>query len=273
MPLYQTKAKRTALEDPLAEHAAHSSKANELSAADGSLSMPAGKQAALQLQRTLGNRATAQWLQRSAKPAADSASGMAIQRTVAIGDTVYDSGNMRTLLDLIGQEMSKSYPTAKAKRGPLQLIRSGGLYNFHTIHEVIDYMIADEEPALQPQQQERPAMTKSYGAEHGDLHFGGKPIAKKAKWTLEKGDALTLMEAEIDKHMDRLINESDTEGWTSWYIGGDAGDMIGNSVAGVVSTFCIQAQVNLQENTISYHGYPDQRLLKVGAGRSKSTIS
>lgn len=115
-------------------------------------------------------------------------------------------------------------------------------------------------------------MTLEYGQSHGDYHFTGKVTKKKAQWTIDKSEALEIMEAEIIKHLETLLEGSSDNGWTPWYIGRDTGEVIGKTVKGKETKFCIQLQVNKELGTISYHGYPDQRLLKEGVGKSKSTI-
>jgi hypothetical protein len=55
---------------------------------------------------------------------------------------------------------------------------------------------------------------------------------------------------------------------------GDIGRDIKGGVEGGIRTkiFTIQSHVNLLENQIDYHGFPDERLRVTGAGKTKSTI-
>jgi len=196
-----------------------------------------------------------------------------IQRRVKIaGDNYlgnyageYTSNNMVTLLNGIGKVIDKYYPGEKVKRGPLDLIKAKGLYTFENIGEIITYMTTAEGSAPM-------VMTKAFDDGHGDLHFNHAVTPQKAQWSISKSAAKVLMEAEIDKHIDVLLAGSPDEGWGSWYIGGEANDNIGDTVAGAVKMFCMQVSVSKEGNTISYHGYPDQRLLKTGVGKTKKKL-
>jgi hypothetical protein len=182
---------------------------------------------------------------------------------------LYHSSNMVPLLDGIGQVISQYFPGSmvNGRRGPLAYIHEKGEYVIETIADLVRYMIGDSD--------EGPVMefAKQYGAAHGDYHFTGKVSKKKAQWTIEKAEALQLMEDEIDKYIGHLYIHSPKEGWKSWYIGGQASHTIGESVAGSESRFTIQLQVSRELNLISYHGYPDQRLKKTGVGATKSSIT
>jgi hypothetical protein len=179
---------------------------------------------------------------------------------------VYTQANMVTLLDAIGRVMDTHYSYDKVKRGPRHFVLNKGTYRVGNITEIIDYMISADGPELPM------VMTKEYGADHGDYHFTGQVTKKKAQWTIAKEAALALMEAEIDRHLPALLAGTPDEGWQMWYISGDAGRNIGDTVAGSVSAFTIQLQVSKEFNKISYHGYPDQRVLASGVGKTKSSI-
>ena len=201
------------------------------------------------------------------------AAGEAIQRRIAITNDnymgnyagEYTTANMVTLLNGIGAVMTRYFPGDKVKRGPLGLIRVQGLYTFANIGELIQYMLVQDGAAPMN-------MNLVFGDGHGDLHFNHAVTAQKAQWSISKQAAKTLMEAEINKHLTVLLAGSADAGWTPWYIGGQADDEIGDTVAGAVRMFTIQLQVSKEGNTISYHGYPDQRLLRTGVGRSKKSL-
>lgn len=113
-----------------------------------------------------------------------------------------------------------------------------------------------------------------YGAEHGDLHFGGNPTPKKSKWSLEKEASLTLMEDEINKYLEVLgkhsgSNEND-KGWSPFYITAQHESSCGayfvpknerkQNNFPTTDHFTIQLQVNYKQNSISYHGFPDEKI-------------
>lgn len=177
----------------------------------------------------------------------------------------YTPENMVPLLNGIGKVITKFFGGEPVKRGPLALIRAPGVYTFETIADLVTYMTtAEGAPPM--------IMTKEFGAGHGDLHFNHAVTAQKAQWSISKQAAITLMEAELDKHMAVLLAGTPEVGWKSWYIGAQADNDIGDTVAGSVSMFCMQVQVSKETNTISYHGYPDQRLLKTGVGATKKSL-
>ena len=128
----------------------------------------------------------------------------------------------------------------------------------------------------------RPAaaeMTWEYGAEHGDLHFGGKPTKNKTKWSIAKEAAIELMEAEIRKHLDRMVADStDVENaWTTWYIAYEPDYEIGKYFItprefGSTNTFSMQVQVSLTDKFISFHGYPDEQVRGRGIGTARNQI-
>jgi hypothetical protein len=121
-------------------------------------------------------------------------------------------------------------------------------------------------------------MAFEYGATHGDLHFGGKPTKTKTKWSLEKEEAVALMEAEARKHVDRLVADSSPDGWTTWYIAADGPRkevgkyFITPRESGVTNVFAMQVQVSLEDKHVSFHGYPDEQVLGRGIGRARNTI-
>jgi len=118
-------------------------------------------------------------------------------------------------------------------------------------------------------------MTWEYGAEHGDLHFGGKPTKNKTKWSLSKDTAIELMEAEIRKHLNRMVRDSSVvEGtWTNWYIAYEPDYEVGKHQSGSTNTFSMQVQVNLEEKFISFHGYPDEQVQGRGIGTARNQIA
>jgi hypothetical protein len=201
-----------------------------------------------------------------------------VQRLIEIADGpgagMYAGENPSTLLDRVATVINgdKRFAGNTVKRGPLKMYHdASNIYTFPTLVDLAGYMTAGYEQYVKPKP--LPPLTLVYGADHGDYHFTGKVTTKKAQWTVSKSKAQGLMEAAIARYSDKLRKESNPVGWTVWYIGEDAGEVIGDTVSGVVGQFTIQFQVNLSENVVSYHGYPDQRLKKTGIGKSKSSIT
>jgi hypothetical protein len=229
-------------------------------------------QQVLALQQHLGNQAVMRLLDTVAQP--PTAPAAPIQRAVDIASGPqagrYTSASLRALLDNVAVLINKSQNSI-VKRGPLDMVHAAKIYPFATLQKLAEYMTAPYEMYIEPTDFPLPEL--AYGAEHGDYHFTGKVTKQKAQWTLAKGTALQLMADEVMKHWDRIKADSKPDGWDSWYVGGDNGKPVGDTVAGPVSTFTMQVQVHLQDNLISYHGYPDQRLKKTGVGKSKSSIS
>jgi len=128
----------------------------------------------------------------------------------------------------------------------------------------------------------RPAaaeMTWEYGAEHGDLHFGGKPTKNKTKWTIGKEAAIELMEAEVRKHLNRMVaGSTDVQNaWTTWYIAYEPAYEVGKYFitpreSGSTNTFAMQVQVSLTDKFISFHGYPDEQVRGRGIGTARNQI-
>jgi hypothetical protein len=123
-------------------------------------------------------------------------------------------------------------------------------------------------------------MTSEYGAEHGDLHFGGKPSKTKTKWSLAKATAIELMQAEIERHLNRMVRDSSVvEGtWTTWYIAYEPDYEVGKYFitpreSGSTNTFSMQVQVSLEEKFISFHGYPDEQVQGRGIGTARNQIA
>jgi len=128
----------------------------------------------------------------------------------------------------------------------------------------------------------RPAaaeMTWEYGAVHGDLHFGGKPTKNKTKWSIGKQAAIELMEAEVRKHLNRMVADSTDvqDAWTTWYIAYEPDYEVGKYFitpreSGSTDTFSMQVQVSLTDKFISFHGYPDEQVLGRGIGTARNQI-
>jgi hypothetical protein len=198
----------------------------------------------------------------------------AVQISVGDGAGLYPSGRLRGLADAVAVVINQD--GRPAKRGPLRFVHAPETYTFTTLYDLAEYMLADDPIAPDPDEladAPLPEMELEYGKDHGDYHFTGKVTKKKAQWTISQARAIELMEAELRTHMRTLVTQSKAKGWESWYIGADAGETIGETVAGAESAFCMQVQVNVGAQTISYHGYPDQRLVKTGVGKSKSSIT
>jgi len=109
-----------------------------------------------------------------------------------------------------------------------------------------------------------------YDEGHGDLHFIPKPNKKKSAWDLEKADAQNLMVTEIQKHLTALgvhSAEHERDGWSAFYITAQHESKVGSYVGPLelkkfptTNYFTIQVQVNYNENLISYHGFPDEKI-------------
>ncbi|MDI1480439.1 hypothetical protein QHF84_27715 [Polyangium sp. y55x31] len=202
-------------------------------------------------------------------PAGGRPAGPPVQAKLVItsgqGSGTYTSDNLLALLDgPLKTRINQNDLTVK--RGPLAFVRAKGTYTIDTLQDLVDYMTDLSAPAPVME------MVLEYGAAHGDYHFTGNVTVKKAQWTVDKETAKGLMETAINTHMATLLAGSGDEGWTAWYIGDDAGYTIGKTVAGDETQFCIQLQVSKEHNLISYHGYPDQRLRKLGVGKTKKDL-
>jgi hypothetical protein len=121
---------------------------------------------------------------------------------------------------------------------------------------------------------------KYEGGDHADRHFKGlKPKPNLAKWAIDTKDATknkaaatALMEASITTHMATLMAQSSLTGISLWYISDVVRGTIGKTTKGDESMFTMQVTVNIPEGEITYHGYPDQTVVKYGLGKSKNTI-
>jgi hypothetical protein len=132
------------------------------------------------------------------------------------------------------------------------------------------------EPIPRPRPEE---MVLVYEQEHGQYHFGGNPTDKKTKWSYDVSEARVLMEAELEKHRNRMVQESRLDGREQWYVSGTGpGKLVGHYRHGKgdfreVNVFAMQVTVNLADKTIKYHGYPDEQVLKIGAGKGRNQIT
>ncbi len=199
------------------------------------------------------------------------------------GRGVYNSTNLRTLLDTVAIVINRDYANIGVKKGPLPFVHSPDYYRFASLDALAQYMLeVNADRVVQyhcvPPVANLPLPNFVFGDGHGDLHFNGDPTDDKSKWSLLKAAAKLLMEAEITKHLPRMRRESRIAGWEPWYVGGQANANIGRYYiqgqrgGGQTNMFTIQAQVNWLENEINYHGFPDQRLLRTGLGKARNTI-
>src|SRR5258706_4256187 len=102
----------------------------------------------------------------------------------------------------------------------MNYLRSMDYYRFDSLDGLAQYMVQGRQNVRQEIEYadvpapaaNAPAPTLVYGAEHGDLHFGGDPTKNKAKWALSKADACRVMEAEIMKHHVRIWRETPLTG-------------------------------------------------------------
>jgi hypothetical protein len=116
--------------------------------------------------------------------------------------------------------------------------------------------------------------TLNFDSGHGNRHFGGDPTAKKSKWSMEEGPAKTLMEAAINSHLEAIgpatAHHEDRQGWAAFYLTQHRSDPVGHYRSGsnikATSTYTIQLQVHFADNTITYHGYPDERAENTAEG-------
>jgi hypothetical protein len=183
----------------------------------------------------------------------------------------YESKNVTELLNGIAVVINRG--GLKVSRGPLEMLHSDDQHSIDNVGDLVRFMTdRDYDLDFDEKAGRLLALTVEYGAEHGDYHFTGHVTAQKAQWTLSKLTALGLMEAEIQKHKTTLLTQSARRGWTTWYIIADHSSNVGDTVGGSVRRFTMQVQVSIEHNTISYHGYPDQRATKTGIGRSKSSV-
>ncbi|MDP2315015.1 MAG: hypothetical protein Q8P41_19095 [Pseudomonadota bacterium] len=131
-----------------------------------------------------------------------------------------------------------------------------GAYNWETV----DTGVAEEEEA-----EPEVVLSITYGAAHGDRHFGGAPTANKSKWSISKDGAKTLMEAEISARMADIVAAAgaDRTRRIAWILVADSDDAIGDAVGTTdITRFQIQLQANLATGDISYHGFPDEQALR-----------
>lgn len=238
----------------------------------------------LQLQRVIGNQSTQRLLNQPSQSA--SSDTPHIQRKLEIlyppHEGEYTEANADTLLNEVVKLMRTTYNVARdaikgaIKRNPRPLIKSEKLYRVNNIYELIDYVMDPSAAAPQEILPEQTPMTITYSKAHGDYHFTGRVTTNKTQWTISQNEALALMEAQIQEHLETMRAGSDPEEATTWYIGAQADDDIGLYKEGSdelpTDQYTIQVVVNLAENSISYHGYPDQRLVKFGVGKTKSSI-
>jgi len=197
------------------------------------------------------------------------------------GRGAYDVSNLRALLDAVAVVINRK-PESKVVRGPLDFVKKEKPeehYRFRSLDDMARYMLDFSVAAPRANQQ---APKLQFGRAHGMLHFGGDPIANKTKWSLTESAACTAMELEIRKHIGRMRKEAqlhEISGWDSWWIGAQSRNDIGKysqrGVRGGKSTdqFSIQAQVDWVGNAISYHGFPDERLVRFGCGRAKNQLA
>lgn len=182
----------------------------------------------------------------------------------------YASENLVEFLNKIQEPINLQ--GLRVSRGLLELIHDDLDYTIPSEKEIIRYMT---DPTYELKFKELKSRMQSikleYNAEHGDYHFTGKVSKKKAQWR-NKAEAHKLMLAELETHMAALLAGSKPKGWTQWYIGKFTSSVLGDSVEGPEKNFTMQVQVNKEANIISYHGFPDQRLLSQGIGKTKSGI-
>ncbi|HLB46049.1 MAG TPA: hypothetical protein VJL59_03385, partial [Anaerolineales bacterium] len=137
--------------------------------------------------------------------------------------------------------------------------------------ETIDTGTTQEEEAAEPV-----VLTITYGAAHGDRHFGGRPTANKSKWSITKDAAKTLMQAEITNRMQDIVDAATAarDRRIAWILIADSPNAIGDAVgvAGI-TRFQIQLQANLTTGDISYHGFPDEQALHTGLGPSRNSLT
>jgi len=199
------------------------------------------------------------------------------------GMGVYGKETPRPVLDAVAVVINRDFPKLKVKQGPLEFIRSADFYRFATLSALAQYMLGCDARGetvwnLAPPQANIPAPTMTYDAEHGDYHYGGDPTESKTKWSISKAASNTRVENAITAHLPRLRREAKLTGWDPWLIAVTAEVTIGRyykkGVRGgeETDTFCVQLQVNWLENDISYHGFPDQRILRTGLGRTRNEI-
>lgn len=197
------------------------------------------------------------------------------------GAGAYTSANLRQLLDAVAIVINRDYPNIGAREGVLPMVHHGEIYRFQTLDAVARYILQINAFGaaifVPPPVANTPAPTLEFGEDHGSLHFGGAPTRQKSKWSLDKPAAMVLMEAAIRAHLPRMMRESSLTEPTPWLIVGRADNSIGRYKddtrdGSETDTYMIQAQMIISENLVSYHGFPDERVVRTGLGRTRNEI-
>jgi hypothetical protein len=246
----------------------------------------------MQLQRLIGNRATQRLLGSAPQPTASNHAH--IQRVLRIvggeGQGTFPPDNKVAVLNPVLQKHASAFGITKPGDvvNPLNALindPNGIVYEFNDVYEALTYMVTPGAIAPQAQQNNAPPqpvvpqvpqLEITYDAEHGGYHFGGNPTNQKTKWSLDVDTARDLMRERVDHYAEVMATNSSQAGTTTWYIGTFHRDDIGFYREGSdflpTSGYTIQVAVKLSEGKASFHGYPDERLLKEGLGRSKNQI-
>jgi hypothetical protein len=125
-------------------------------------------------------------------------------------------------------------------------------------------VVAPRNPLVDP--------TITFDTGHGDLHFVGNPTDKKSKWSLSKTDAMALMEATIGLYLDVLGVNSATS--AAFYVTAQHSATVGSYFPKVKNSYpttdhyTMQVQVDYANNAITYHGFPDERIVGFALGCS-----
>jgi hypothetical protein len=192
---------------------------------------------------------------------------------------IYGGAEPKAFLDAIAVVVNTKFPKMAVKNGPLPLMQSKDHYRFASMEALARYMLQINErgdvlyhPSL-PEANPAPKLT--FDPVHGMYHFGGEPTVQKSKWNMAWQMAQAKMEPEIKQYLARMRESYDH---VAWYIGAQDNKAVGNFHTGVrggkaTDKFTIQAQVDWIANVVSYHGFPDEKLIKPGLGKTKTSIA
>jgi hypothetical protein len=233
-------------------------------------------------------------IRRLAGPAASgSASNNVVQPRIIIrngtGAGVYDTTRASALFDGVAVPINGRYkgrPVRVRDEPVTNYLRSADYYRFDSMDALAAYMVQGVVDLLgevsfadiAAPAANSPEPRLIYGAEHGDLHFGGNPTKNKAKWALSKQAACDLMEREIMTHHARIWRQTPLAGVAGlWYVAGmhrNCGRYKDATREGALTDiFAIQAQVFILENEIHYHGYPDEQIRNIGCGMTRNGVN
>ena len=238
---------------------------------------------------TLPRRAAA----RPSGPASAPVAGSVIQPSIRVasgaGKGYYDLLNKADFVTALKVDLAASHKGGKGEawrqkdmgellNGKLSHVGAPDIYEFATMADVANWLIQTYQPTPTANAY---APIYQFDDDHGGLHFINKPTDKKSAWDLTKANAQTLMTTEMNKHLSKMFQGSSVTAaapWTAWYVCGVHGANVGRykddtREGADTKMFTIQAQINVRENVVTYHGFPDERVVKYGIGQTKATVA